>query len=84
MMIADIDDLNFRRGLAQYFIKLLDQLPNDTEGKQSAMEEYKRQLAEIDARITELTGTPPPITVGLQTARLFGESKLGTKEIQNG
>ena len=71
-----IGELNFRRNLCQFCIKTLDQMPNDTKGKQDAMTEYKRQLAEIDKQITEITGTPPPINVALKTAVMFPKANL--------
>ena len=49
----------------------------DDPRKADAMNNYKAQLASIDAQITELTGTPPPVVVGLKTAKLFGKSELG-------
>ena len=79
-----IGDLKMRRSLCQLAIKTLDNLTDkelefgqySDEDRKSAMTEYKRQLAEIDAKITAVTGTPPAIVVGLKTAKLFGEAGL--------
>ena len=82
-MTDKLETLHFKRQLAMSFIGLLDRMTEKElsergftpEQKQSAMDEYKRQLAEIDRKITEITGTPPEIVIGLQTARLFGKSE---------
>jgi len=71
----DLNGLNFRRSLCKRIIKTLDHLPKGTPNKLSAMGIYKAQLAEIDRRITKITGTPPPNVIGLKTAILFGEAK---------
>ena len=68
-------ELNVRRTICQVVIKTIDQIEDDPR-KPAAMEEYKRQLASIDAQIAEITGTPPPVVVGLKTATLFGKSGL--------
>ncbi len=68
-------ELNMRRTVCQACIKTLDQIEDDPR-KPEAMEKYKAQLASIDAQIAEITGTPPPVVVGLKTAKLFGESKI--------
>ena len=75
-MARDLKDLEWRREFAQMVIKVIDEMPDDPR-KPEAMIHYKGQLAQIDAEITEITGTPPPIVVGLKTATLFGKSKLG-------
>ncbi len=76
----DLNGLRIRRSLCQLCVKTIDNMPEGTEGKESAVEEYKRQLAVIDAKIAEITGTPPPVVVGLKTARLFGKSELSQGE----
>ena len=68
-------ELNMRRTICQACIKTLDKIEGDPR-KKDAMENYKAQLASIDAQIAEITGTPPPIVVGLKTAKLFGESRI--------
>jgi len=67
-------ELNMRRTLCRVVIKTIDEM--DDPRKAAAMEKYKAQLASIDAQIAELTGTPPPVVVGLKTARLIGESNI--------
>ena len=65
------------RGLAKLVITIIDQTTPWTDPRKAdAMEHYKGELAKIDAEITEITGTPPPVTVQLKTAKLFGESDL--------
>jgi len=79
---AQLRILHIRRGLCRTFISILDRMDDEEvirlgetpETRRSALEEYKRQLAEIDAQITAITGTPPPVVVNLKTARLFGHS----------
>ena len=70
-----LNELNVRRLVCQSIIKTIDQIENDPR-KPEAMEHYKAQLASIDAQITEITGTPPPVVVGLKTATLFGKSEI--------
>ena len=68
-------ELNMRRTICQTVIKTLDKIEGDPR-KVDAMEHYKAQLASIDAQIAEITGTPPPVVVGLITASLFGKSGI--------
>ena len=75
MADGKLAELKMRRTICQACIKTLDQVEDDPR-KPEAMENYKAQLASIDAQITELTGTPPPVVVGLKTASLFGKSEL--------
>ena len=74
-MDRTLAELNMRRTICQAAIKVLDQSEDDPR-KPAAMENYKTQLASIDAQITEITGTPPPVVVGLKTAKLFGKSEM--------
>lgn len=67
--------LYFRRKFCQECIRIVDH--TDDPRRKEALEIYKAQLARIDARIAALTGKPPAVVVGLKTARLFGDSKLG-------
>ena len=67
-------DLNNRRAWCLAFIDLLDQSDPADPRRAGALEEYKRQLAEIDGKIAALTGKPPDVIVGLKTARLFGKA----------
>ena len=77
MTTDKLTGLRFRRSICRFCIKVLDEMDKGTEGRASAMKEYKRQLAEIDKKITKITGTPPAIVVGLKTAKLFGKTELG-------
>ena len=72
-MPRSIKELTFRRNLCRAFIKVIDEMEDDPR-KPEAMENYKAQLAKIDAEITEITGKPPPVVVGLKTAKLFGDA----------
>ena len=74
-MIKTLEELEFRRSLCQHCIRIIDQAEDDPR-KPEAMQVYKEQLASIDAQITEITGTPPPVVVNLKTASLFGKSML--------
>jgi hypothetical protein len=71
---SQLTDLNQRRALCMAFIDVLDQIDPAEPRRAGALEEYKRQLAEIDSRIAALTGKPPDIVVGLKTAQLFGKA----------
>ena len=66
-------ELHMRRKICSVVIKTLDKIEGDPR-KADAMEHYKAQLASIDAQITEITGTPPPVVVGLNTASLTGDA----------
>ena len=78
-MARSIKELEWRRSFCQSVIKIIDGMEDDPR-KPKAMERYKAQLASIDAQITELTGKPPPIVVGLKTAVLLGDAKRTSKE----
>lgn len=67
-----IDELQMRRALCQAAIQTLDQVDDTDPRKAGALNNYKGQLAELDRRIAELTGTPPPVVVGLKSATLTG------------
>lgn len=71
---AKLKELEMRRGLCQAAIRIIDAETGDPR-RPAALERYKAQLAEIDQRITTLTGTPPPVVVGLQAAQLFGKTR---------
>ena len=72
-MPRSLAELTFRRNLCRAFIKAIDEM-EDEPRKPEAMENYKAQLAKIDAEIAEITGKPPPVVVGLKTAKLFGDA----------
>ena len=65
----EIGELQFRRKLCQAVIELIDRM--DDPRKPDALAEYQRQLAEIDAKIADLTGQAPDVVIGLKTAVLF-------------
>ncbi len=69
-----LTDLNTRRTLCLAALDLLEQSDPADPRRAGALEEYKRQLAEIDAKIAALTGKPPDIVVGLKSAHLFGKA----------
>lgn len=68
------EGLYSRRALCMAAIALLEQSDPSDPRRESALAEYKRQLAEIDANITALTGKPPDIVVGLKSAQLFSKA----------
>lgn len=70
---STIDDLNFRRTLCREIIRVLSGI--DDPRRDDAVKEYQRQLSEIDRKIETITGTPPPVVVGLKTAVLFAKSE---------
>lgn len=75
---ARVQKLYNDRGLAKLFIRVIDELTDkDDPRRADAMEHYKEKLAEIDRKITDITGTPPPVGVQLKTAILTGKSGLG-------
>jgi hypothetical protein len=63
-----------RRKIAQVCIRIADQSAGDPR-RLDAMEHYKAQLAEIDAKIAAITGKPPPVVVRVKTAVLFPKSE---------
>lgn len=79
-----IQELYFRRELCKLIIAELDKMTKEEvlalghtmQMRDSALEEYKSQLARIDADIAAIEGNPPPVVVGLKTARLFGRSSV--------
>lgn len=66
-------ELRARRAICQAAIKLVERETDDPR-RESALKEYQRQLAEIDRLITVITGTPPPVVIGLRAATLSGKS----------
>ena len=68
-----LENLQARRVIAKTAIKILDAEQDDPR-QPEAIEKIKKQLASIDAQITEITGKPPAITVGLKTASLTGDA----------
>ncbi len=61
--------LNLRRVIARVAIRTVS-TEEDPDAKEDALQYYNAQLAEIDRKIALLTGSPPPVTVGLKTADL--------------
>jgi hypothetical protein len=68
-MTKNMYDLNMRRTMCLVALHVVDRERSDPR-REDAMVEYRRQLAVIDAQIAELTGTPPPVVIGLQAASL--------------
>lgn len=66
-------ELRLRRTICQVCIQTVSEVPMEEPRRASALAEYQRQLAAIEARINEITGKPPDIVVGLKTAKLFPE-----------
>jgi hypothetical protein len=72
---AKIKDLHSRRSICQAAIKIVDEATEDPR-RAEALKHYQGQLAEIDRQITELTGKPPDIVIGLQAGVLTAKSEL--------
>lgn len=68
-----LDDLEFRRALCKAIISYLSGV--DDPRRDEALKEYQRQLGVIETKIQNITGAPPPVVVGLKTARLFAKSE---------
>lgn len=75
-LTPEVREWFWRRQMARFCVKTLDEMPKGDPRREDALEHYKKELAEIDAKLTELTGTPPPVVVGLKTAKLIGESDM--------
>ena len=75
MSDRSLSELNMRRKICQVVIRTIDQM-EDEPRKATAMKRYREQLATLDAEIKEITGTPPPVVVGLKTVNLTGKSGL--------
>ena len=76
--MSELEELYFRHNLALFCIRTVSENEIGTPGRAEAIAEYNRQLAEIDAKIAEIEGKPPAITIGLKAATLTAEA-LGGK-----
>ena len=65
--------LEIERSVCQLIIRAIDQIEGDPS-KGELLEIYKSELARIDGEIAEITGTPPPVVVGLKPAKLTGKA----------
>ncbi len=72
---SNINELYARRKLCLLCIQFVSEAPADDPRRAGAIEEYNRQLAEIDAKITAIEGKPPDIVIGLKPAILFPKSE---------
>lgn len=70
-----VKDLYARRALCQAILAELEQIDPSEPRRAGALEEYKRQLAEVDAKIAKLTGKPPDVVVGLKSAQLSAKAQ---------
>lgn len=68
-----LQELYARRELALVCIRTVSAVTDGDPRKESALKEYNRQLAEIDAKITEAGGKPPDTVIGLKSATLTAE-----------
>ena len=64
-----LEQLQARREICLVALRMIDQAKNDPR-QIEALTEYNRQLTEIDRRIAEITGTPPPVVIGLKAAQI--------------
>lgn len=67
-------NLQVRRSIALQAIRVLADEKVDPRAR-PAEGYYREQLAKLDAMIAKITGTPPPVTVGLKTAVLFAQKQ---------
>ncbi len=72
---AALKELYARRALCLFCIQTVSEIPQEDPRRAGAIEEYNRQLASIDAKITAITGKPPDIVIGLKPAILFPKSE---------
>lgn len=70
---AALRELNLRRALVQVAKKIVDAEAGDPR-RPEALRRLNDQLAQIDQRITDITGTPPPVVVELKTAVVTGRA----------
>jgi hypothetical protein len=70
-----LNELTIRRNVAIMCIKFLNEKCKDDPRYPDALTEYRKQLETIERQITEITGEPPAIVIGLKTAKLFGKSE---------
>jgi hypothetical protein len=74
-----LNELYGRRVLCRKCIYTLSEVDPGDPRRESALTEYNRQLAEIDRKITEIEGKPPPVVIGLKPAALFAKAE-GVKQ----
>lgn len=70
---AKLKDLTVRRLVALHAVRTLAAEKEDPRARE-AEQKYRQQLANLDAKIEEITGRPPDIVVQLQPGVLFGEA----------
>lgn len=66
-MSQNLQSLMMRRALIRFAVQTISTEP-DGEEKIDVLAHYNGQLASVDSKITEITGTPPPVIVGLKVA----------------
>lgn len=76
MADRSLNELNMRRRVCLEAIRLVSTVDKHDPRRADALAEYNRQLASIDAQITEITGSPPATVIGLQTASLSGDASM--------
>jgi hypothetical protein len=74
-MSRSLAELQLRLALCRECIKTISAVDPSDPRRAGALAEYNRQLAVISAQIAEITGKPPPITIGLKPAKLFFETE---------
>jgi hypothetical protein len=66
----ELQELRARRIICLACIRIIEEASDSDPRKAEALEEYKKQLAELDDLIA---GKPPDIVVGLKPAVLFAD-----------
>lgn len=70
-----LPELEVRRTVLVSALKVLRTEVDDSDPRKAgAIEHYTLQLAEIDRAISEITGKPPDIVIGLKPGRLVSRS----------
>jgi len=71
MTLTPLAELNIRRKFCRFCLQVLSDVDPADPRRESALVEYNRQLAAIDAKIAAITGRPPDTVIGLKSAVLF-------------
>ena len=72
--MEQLKDLQLRRTVAKSLIAQLEKITDDDRAP-DALNHYRAQLLEIEARITELESKPTPVVIGLKSADLSAKLK---------
>jgi hypothetical protein len=73
----ELSNLYSKRNLAFSFKRLVDVECKGDSRRPAAIARLNDQIAILDEKIAEITGSPPDIQIGLKPGILFATSKLG-------